>query len=148
MLAEVSEAIGLPEGGAFSVLPCTVDNASQLITDERIKLLTFTGSPAVGWLLKCNAGKKRVTLELGGNAAVIVEPDADVDAALSSKIVSGGFSNAGQSCISVQRVYFHRLIWEHAREARQPSSQVVVGDPFDERTLVGPMITPWRLPRK
>ncbi len=140
MLAQVIEQTRLTRG-AFNVVPCSGDDSSQLVTDERIKLITFTGSPDVGWSLKGKAGKKRVTLELGGNAGVIVEPDADLEPAV-RKIVNGAFANAGQSCISVQRVYLHRTIWEHAREQLIAlASALPVGDPFDERTLVGPMIT-------
>lgn len=140
MLAEVVSGTALARG-AFNVVPCTGDQRLQLIEDKRVKLVTFTGSPAVGWPLKSKAGKKRVTLELGGNAGVIIEPDADLDSAL-PKTVSGAFANAGQSCISVQRVYLHKSIWEHARERLVSlTTQLVVGDPFDDRTIVGPMIT-------
>jgi acyl-CoA reductase-like NAD-dependent aldehyde dehydrogenase len=130
---------GFPTGG-INIVPCAADEASQLITDERIKLLTFTGSPAIGWPMKARAGKKRVTLELGGNAAVVVEPDADLDEA-AWKVVNGGFSNAGQSCISVQRVFIHCSIWEHFRSRLlELTERIVVGNPFDEKTVVGPMI--------
>ncbi len=123
------------------MLPCASGNAAQLVTDERIKLLTFTGSPVVGWGLKQQAGKKRVTLELGGNAAVIVDRDADADLAV-SKILSGGFANAGQSCISVQRVYVHQELWEHLRSGLLQGVQLLpLGDPRDEKTVVGPMIS-------
>jgi acyl-CoA reductase-like NAD-dependent aldehyde dehydrogenase len=140
MLAEVVAECPLAKG-AFNVVPCTGDECIQLVEDQRIKLLTFTGSPAVGWPLKSRAGKKRVTLELGGNAGVIVEADADVESAV-RKIVAGAFANAGQSCISVQRVFVQQSIWEHARERLLALTlQLVVGDPFDDRTAVGPMIT-------
>jgi acyl-CoA reductase-like NAD-dependent aldehyde dehydrogenase len=140
LLAEVIAGTSLPKA-CFNVIPCAGGNAAQLIEDQRVKLVSFTGSPAVGWPLKGRAGKKRVTLELGGNAGVIVEPDADLKTAI-PKIISGGFANAGQSCIAVQRVYIHRSIWEHAREQLLSGvARLPVGDPFDERTIVGPMIT-------
>ena len=87
----------------------TTDDAAPLVEDDRIKLLTFTGSPAVGWGLKGRAGRKRVTLELGGNAAVIVHADADV-AYAAERVAWGGFAYAGQTCISVQRVYVHERV--------------------------------------
>jgi glyceraldehyde-3-phosphate dehydrogenase (NADP+) len=140
MLAEIVEQTKLTRG-AFNVIPCAGAECSQLITDNRIKLITFTGSPPVGWGLKEKAGKKRVTLELGGNAGVIVEPDAELEPTL-RKIVNGAFANAGQSCISVQRVYLHRSIWERAREQLVAlASALPVGDPLLEHTLVGPLIT-------
>jgi acyl-CoA reductase-like NAD-dependent aldehyde dehydrogenase len=115
--------------------------AEQLVVDERIKLLSFTGSPAVGWPIKSRAGKKKVVLELGGNAGVIVEEDADLALAV-RKIVTGGFANAGQSCISVQRVFVARSIHERFLDMfLQAVKEVRVGDPFDEETVVGPMIT-------
>src|SRR5208337_501599 len=106
LLAEIVHESGWPEG-AFAVMPLSNENASLLIADDRIKLLTFTGSAAVGWQLKSKAGKKRVTLELGGNAAVIVHSDADL-AYAAHRCVVGGFSYGGQTCISVQRILVHR----------------------------------------
>ncbi len=140
LLAEIVKESSLP-GGAFNVICCAGAEASQLITDERIKLITFTGSPAIGWPIKTRAGKKRVVLELGGNAGVIVEPDADMELAL-AKILTGGFANAGQSCISVQRVYVHAGIWETFLPALvKGAAEIPAGDPWKESTLVGPMIT-------
>jgi acyl-CoA reductase-like NAD-dependent aldehyde dehydrogenase len=140
LLAEVASRTALPAGG-LNVLPCLAGEAEQLVVDERIKLVSFTGSPAVGWPLKSRVGKKKVVLELGGNAGVIVGEDADLELAI-SKIVSGGFANAGQSCISVQRVFVHRSAFdEFNRRLMIAVQKIVVGDPFDERTLVGPMIT-------
>jgi glyceraldehyde-3-phosphate dehydrogenase (NADP+) len=102
--------------------------------------LTFTGSPAVGWGLKSRAGRKRVTLELGGNAGVIINADADLDYA-AERVTWGGFSYAGQSCISVQRVYVHEQVDAAFRERLLPRVQaLVVGDPLDEATDVGPLI--------
>jgi acyl-CoA reductase-like NAD-dependent aldehyde dehydrogenase len=126
--------------GAISVVPSSTEAAAPLVEDERIRLLTFTGSPAVGWELKRRAGRKRVTLELGGNAAVIVHSDADPDFA-AERIVWGGFSYAGQSCISVQRVYVSESIYQPFLARLLPRVQELeVGDPLDERTDVGPLI--------
>lgn len=125
---------------AISVVPSTTADAAPLVEDERIKLLTFTGSPAVGWDLKRRAGRKRVALELGGNAAVIVHSDADLEYA-AERVVWGGFSYAGQSCISVQRVYVHAAVYDRFSQmvvARVKA--LATGDPLDERTDVGPLI--------
>jgi glyceraldehyde-3-phosphate dehydrogenase (NADP+) len=140
-LAEVISACGWPVE-AFSVVPSTTQDATPLIEDERIRLLSFTGSPAVGWRLKTQAGRKRVTLELGGNAGVIVHNDADV-AYAAERVAWGGFSYAGQSCISVQRVYIHDDVYESFVEDFIPRVKALkVGDPLDEATDVGPMIDP------
>ena len=138
-LAQVISETGLPEG-AFSVVPCTPRVAGPLVEDERIRLLSFTGSPAVGWMLKSQAGRKRVTLELGGNAGVIVHRDADLKYA-AERIAWGGFSYAGQSCISVQRVYVHEDIYDEFRDELVRRVQALkAGDPLDESTDVGPLI--------
>ena len=138
-LAEIVSTSGLPEG-AFSVLPSATQSANALIEDERIRMLTFTGSPAIGWDLHRRAGMKRVTLELGGNAGVIVHKDADVNYA-AERITWGGFSYAGQSCISVQRVYVHADIYDAFRaELVRRVKALNVGDPLDEATDVGPVI--------
>ncbi len=138
-LGEIILESGWPEG-AFSVVPSTTQGAAPLVEDERIKLLTFTGSPAVGWSLKNRAGRKRVTLELGGNAGVIVHSDADVKYA-AERVTWGGFSYAGQSCISVQRVYMHADIYESFLDQFIPRVKALkVGDPLDEATDVGPLI--------
>ena len=124
----------------YSVVPSTTREAAPLIEDDRIKLLSFTGSPAVGWELKRRAGRKRVTLELGGNAAVIVHRDADIDYA-AERIVWGGFSYAGQSCISAQRIYIHADVLRHPLESAGPAQlPAKTGDPLDEATDVGPVI--------
>jgi glyceraldehyde-3-phosphate dehydrogenase (NADP+) len=139
LLAEIVYASGWPTDG-FAVLPCSTDVARPLVEDERIKLLTFTGSPAVGWGLKSRAGRKRVTLELGGNAAVIVNHDADVPYA-AERVAWGGFTNAGQTCISVQRIYVHEAVYdEFARELVRRVEALKVGDPLDEDVDVGPVI--------
>ena len=98
--------------GAFSILPCHRDAADQFTTDERLKLLSFTGSPEVGWKLKSRAGKKRVVLELGGNAACIVDEDADLEFA-ADRMIIGEFYQSGQSCIGVQRILVHRSVTFH-----------------------------------
>jgi glyceraldehyde-3-phosphate dehydrogenase (NADP+) len=134
----VSES-GWPEG-AFCVVPSTTEDAAPLVEDDRVRMLTFTGSPAVGWALKRRAGRKRVTLELGGNAGVIVHDDADLLYA-AERIAWGGFSYAGQSCISVQRVYAHAEIYEAFLDDLLPRVKALkVGDPLDEATDVGPLI--------
>jgi glyceraldehyde-3-phosphate dehydrogenase (NADP+) len=103
--------------------------------------LTFTGSPAVGWGLKSRAGKKRVVLELGGNAGVILDESADLEFAL-KRLIGASYGNAGQSCIAVQRIFVHdALFGPFLQRFVKLSQSVAVGDPFDERTVVGPMIT-------
>ena len=130
----------LPEG-AFSILPATRDGADLFTTDERLKLLSFTGSPAVGWDLKAKAGKKKVILELGGNAAVIVDKDADLDHAL-ARIIFGAFYQSGQSCIGVQRIIIHADIYDRFRDMLvEKTKTLVAGDPKDRKTFIGPMIS-------
>jgi acyl-CoA reductase-like NAD-dependent aldehyde dehydrogenase len=138
-LAEVVQEAGLP-AGALNVVNLSNEDAARLVTDERIKLLSFTGSAAVGWDLKTKAGKKKVVLELGGNAAVIVHSDADV-AKAAHRCSIGGFSYAGQSCISVQRIFVHRDIQEKfTAELLDRVRKLKVGDPLDESSDLGPMI--------
>jgi acyl-CoA reductase-like NAD-dependent aldehyde dehydrogenase len=140
LLAEVCEQAGLP-AGALNVLPLANQEAEKLVGDDRLKMLTFTGSVPVGWALKGKSGKKKVTLELGGNAAVIVHCDADVDVA-ADRCVVGGFSYAGQSCISVQRIYVQRSIQEQfLARLLAGVRKLHVGDPLNEATDVGPMIS-------
>jgi len=140
-LARLLHEAGLPPG-ALSVLPLTRDAAERLVTDDRFALLTFTGSSAVGWSMKAKAGRKRVILELGGNAGVIVDRDADLDRA-AERVVAGGFSYAGQSCISVQRVYVHEDALEPLMARLVPAVEALhVGDPRDPATDVGPLIDP------
>jgi acyl-CoA reductase-like NAD-dependent aldehyde dehydrogenase len=130
----------LPEG-AFSILPATRDGADLFTTDERLKLLSFTGSPGVGWELKAKAGKKKVVLELGGNAAVIVDKDADLDHAL-ARIIFGAFYQSGQSCIGVQRIIIHADIYDKFRAMLvEKTKTLVAGDPKDRKTFIGPMIS-------
>src|SRR5215469_1066595 len=140
MLGELVLAAGWPEG-AVAVLPSSTEDAAPLVEDERIRALTFTGSPAVGWELKRRVGKKRITLELGGNAGVIIHHDADIPYA-AERVTWGGYSYAGQSCISVQRVYVHQDVYEPFLEALLPRIRALkVGDPLDEMTDVGPVIS-------
>jgi acyl-CoA reductase-like NAD-dependent aldehyde dehydrogenase len=140
-LGKIIVAAGWPTG-AISVIPSAVKDASPLVEDERIKFLTFTGSPEVGWSLKKRAGAKPVTLELGGNAATIVHRDADVSHA-ASRVAWGGFTFAGQTCISVQRVYVHADIYQEFRERLLTEVQKLkVGNPLDEETDIGPVIDP------
>jgi acyl-CoA reductase-like NAD-dependent aldehyde dehydrogenase len=139
IIGEVLAETDLPKG-AFSILPAHRDGADLFTEDERLKLLSFTGSPTVGWDLKAKAGKKKVVLELGGNAAVIVDHDADLDDAV-ERIVFGAFYQSGQSCIGVQRIIIHDRVYDDFKErlvAR--TKKLVAGDPHDRDTFIGPMI--------
>ena len=127
-----------PEG--VSVVPSSTAAAAPLVEDDRIKLLSFTGSPAVGWALRQRAGRKRVTLELGGNAPVIVHADADA-AYAAERVAWGGFVQSGQTCISVQRVYVHSSLYDSfAADLVGRAEQLVVGDPLADDTDIGPLI--------
>jgi acyl-CoA reductase-like NAD-dependent aldehyde dehydrogenase len=138
-LARIIEASGYP-AKAFSVLPCVNALAGELVKDPRINLLSFTGSPAVGWSLKSAAGKKKVLLELGGNAGVIVDSSADIDIAV-RKNVLGAFVYAGQVCIKVQRIYVHETIFEKYRQKFVDAAKSLkIGDPANRETVVGPVI--------
>lgn len=135
----LAECDVLPEG-AFSILPAHRDGADMFTTDERLKLLSFTGSPAVGWDLKARAGKKKVVLELGGNAAVIVDRDADLDDAL-ERVIFGAFYQSGQSCIKVQRIITHEAVYDEFKAMLvKRTESLVAGDPKDRKTFIGPMI--------
>jgi acyl-CoA reductase-like NAD-dependent aldehyde dehydrogenase len=125
---------------AYSVVPSTTRDAAPLVEDERIALLSFTGSPAVGWDLKRRCGRKRVTLELGGNAAVIVHHDADLDYA-AERIAWGAFAYAGQSCISAQRIFVHEDAYDaFAADLVARAERLKLGDPLGEETDIGPVI--------
>jgi acyl-CoA reductase-like NAD-dependent aldehyde dehydrogenase len=138
-VAEIIDRAGLP-AGTVSVLPMTRALGDRMVADERFKLLTFTGSPAVGWRMKERAGKKRVVLELGGNAGVIVDASADLDWALRRTLV-GAFSYAGQVCISVQRMFIHRSVYDEFLERFIAGARdIKVGDPLDPETQLGPMV--------
>ncbi|MBL4634025.1 MAG: aldehyde dehydrogenase family protein [Kofleriaceae bacterium] len=140
LIGEVLAETDLPEG-SFSILPCKRETAVAFAEDPRPKLLSFTGSPDVGWKLKAKAGKKKVTLELGGNAAVIVDEDADIDDAV-ERIIVGAFYQSGQSCIGVQRIIIHESIYEEVRTKLIAKSEVLIkGDPLHEDTFIGPMIS-------
>jgi acyl-CoA reductase-like NAD-dependent aldehyde dehydrogenase len=139
LLAEVIAGSGLT-AGAFNVLPLANDIAEKLVTDDRLKMLTFTGSGKVGWALKQKAGKKKVTLELGGNAGVIVHSDADV-AFAAERCVAGGFGYSGQTCISVQRIYVQRSVYDTFLSTLVTGvKKLRMGNPTEDTTDVGPLI--------
>jgi glyceraldehyde-3-phosphate dehydrogenase (NADP+) len=118
----------------------TREQGDAMVADERFKLLTFTGSPSVGWRMKARAGKKKVVLELGGNAGVIVDESADLDWAV-KRILVGAFTYAGQVCISVQRMFVHERIWDTFMDRFVAGAAALrVGDPFDPETDLGPMV--------
>ncbi len=142
LLAEVLDFAGLP-AGQINTIPFDHDAVDFLLGDDRVKMLSFTGGVTVGWNLKAQAKKQKVALELGGNAAVILEPDTDLGLAI-PKIASGAFGYAGQSCISVQRIFVHNSVRERfiAEFVSHVLSHCHVGDPRDRKTVVGPMIDP------
>lgn len=140
IIGEVLAETDLPTG-TFSILPCSREGADLFTTDDRLKLLSFTGSPAVGWDLKARSGKKKVTLELGGNAACVVDQDADIDDAV-ERLVVGAFYQSGQSCIGVQRIIIHRSVYHSVKEKLvAATTKLIAGDPKKEETFVGPMIS-------
>ncbi|MBN8481409.1 MAG: aldehyde dehydrogenase family protein [Xanthomonadales bacterium] len=141
IIGEILAETDLPKG-AFSILPAHRDGADLFTTDERLKLLSFTGSPAVGWDLKARAGKKKVVLELGGNAACIVDSDqrARLDFVV-ERLIFGAFYQSGQSCIGVQRILVQEDLYPELRDRLVKATKALVaGDPKDEKTFVGPMI--------
>lgn len=139
-LAGICHAAGAPPG-TVNVVPCDRETAQPLMRDPRLRKLTFTGSPSVGWALKAMANTRRVTLELGSNSACIVDADADLDAAI-PKIALGAFASAGQSCISVQRIFVHRRIAAvfTRRLVRHTVTEMKAGNPWDPATVCGPVI--------
>ena len=138
-LAQIIDATAWPKG-ALAVVPADREVADRLVGDDRFALLSFTGSQRVGWAIKARAGRKKVVLELGGNAAVIVDESADLDAAI-PKLIYGAFSYAGQKCISAQRIYVHAARAEDfTRRFVEAARRVKIGDPRDPENLVGPMI--------
>lgn len=140
IMGEVLAETDLPKG-AFSILPASRDGADLFTVDERLKLLSFTGSPGVGWDLKAKAGKKPVILELGGNAAVIVDHDADLEDAL-ERIIFGAFYQSGQSCIGVQRIIIHEAVYDTFKDMLVAKTKTLIaGDPKDRDTFIGPMIS-------
>lgn len=139
ILGEIALEAGFP-AEAISVLPCPGDRAEKLVRDDRIAYVSFTGSCSVGWHLKEIAGKKKIGLELGGNAAAVVHEDANLPYA-AGRIVTGGFVNAGQVCISVQRVLIHRSVYEEMRDLILEKTRALnIGDPRNQNCDVGPMI--------
>jgi len=130
----------LPEG-AFSILPASRDGADLFTCDERLQLLSFTGSPGVGWNLKAKAGKKKVVLELGGNAAVVIDREADLEDAL-DRVIFGAFYQSGQSCIGVQRILIHSEVYGTFKDMLVEKTRTLkAGDPKDRETFIGPMIS-------
>jgi acyl-CoA reductase-like NAD-dependent aldehyde dehydrogenase len=139
LLGEIVRDSGYP-AGAISILLSTNDVAAPLIDDPRIRMISFTGSARAGWAIRHRAPTKRVTLELGGNAAVMIEPDADLEHAV-RRCVAGGYLYAGQSCISTQRILVHRSLYSRFVERFVPAVKALrTGDPMAETTDVGPMI--------
>ncbi|HWL95350.1 MAG TPA: aldehyde dehydrogenase family protein [Phycisphaerae bacterium] len=140
ILGQILAEIDLPKG-AFSILPCARGEADLFNTDERFKLLSFTGSPEVGWGLKARAGKKPVILELGGDAACIVDRDVDQEHVV-AKLMIGAFYQSGQSCISVQRILIHETIYDEMKAKLVAAArQLKSGDPLHEDTFLGPIIS-------
>jgi acyl-CoA reductase-like NAD-dependent aldehyde dehydrogenase len=140
VLGEVLAECDLP-AGAFSILNVPRDEAARFSEDERLKLLSFTGSDRVGWMLKGNAGKKPVVMELGGNAACLIDGDADVADAV-DRLVFGAFYQSGQSCISVQRVQVHRDVYDAVKSRLVEKVETLRGgDPRDPETFIGPLIS-------
>src|SRR5436309_7048437 len=140
LLAELEQEAGLPAGWLNVVVGPSSEIGDVLVADERVKALTFTGSSDVGWGLRERAARKKVNLELGNATPVIVEADADLEEA-ASKLAANAFSFAGQSCISVQRIYVQRAAYDGFVERFLPRvAALSVGDPADEETDVGPVI--------
>ncbi len=135
----VNEACDIP--GYINSINCSGAMIEKYLNDERIKKISFTGSCEVGWRIKSLAIKQKVTLELGGNAGVIVDKDANLEFAI-PRLVTGAFAHAGQICISIQRIFVHKEIFEtFLNQFVEETSKVKCGDPFDEEVIVGPMIT-------
>ena len=140
LLAELELEAGLPPGWLNVVVGKASEIGDVLVADERVRLITFTGSAEVGWKLRERAARKRVSLELGNATPVIVEADADVDEA-AAKLAANAFSFAGQSCISVQRIYVHRQVYDDFVGGFLPKVEALkLGDPGEEETDVGPVI--------
>ena len=138
-VGEIVEEAGAP-AGSVSILPMSRELGDRLVADERFKVLTFTGSPAVGWAMKARAGRKRVVLELGGNAGAIVDRTANLDWAV-KRIAVGAFSYAGQVCISVQRILVHDDVYDaFVGKLAAAASALRLGDPLEPETDLGPMV--------
>ena len=139
LVARMLDEVGVPKG-LVSVLPMSREVGDAMVADDRFKLLSFTGSPDVGWQMKNRAGMKKIVLELGGNAGVIVDEDADLEFA-AGRVKFGAFAYAGQVCISVQRVFIHERVYDKfTRMLVTQSEAIKTGDPLDRATDLGPMI--------
>ncbi len=144
--AELFEGLDMPEG-SVSILMSTDAQAAKLSKDSRVKLISFTGSPKVGWSIKEGAGKKKVLLELGGNAPVIVDESAELSDA-AKKVAVGAFLYAGQICISTQRVFVHQKVFaEFQKKVLEETAKLIASDPTNEKSQVGPMISKEHLQR-
>jgi len=140
LLGEIINETDYPPGG-MNVVPSGYEAAEILLSDERVKMVTFTGSPAIGWELKRKAHKKKITLELGGNAACVIESDANLEFVL-PRVVFGSFSYSGQICISIQRIFLHEKIYDRfMADFIAATKKLKMGDPLKEETDIGPMIT-------
>ena len=138
-LASLCKRVGIP-AGVLNVVICENEEASLMLKDDRLKMLSFTGSAEIGWQLKTQAGKKKVILELGGNAAVIVDRTADLDIAAKA-IAMGAYNYAGQVCISVQRIYVDHTVYDQFLEKFKSSIlELKIGNPIEEGTVIGPLI--------
>lgn len=145
-LAAILQESGLPDG-ALNVVHCAPTVAQRMVEDERLSVLSFTGSDVVGWKLKALAGKKQVLLELGGNAPCVIDEGVDLDQVL-DPIVVGAWAHAGQVCIKVQRVYVHASLYDRFLERFvQATRELACGDPMNEATIVGPLIEPQHVER-
>ena len=139
LLGEILASSDLPEN-AFSILPCTIEDSYKLIKDDRAEFLSFTGSSEIGWLIKNQSGRKKLTLELGGVATCALMADTDIDYAV-DRLILGAFYQSGQSCISVQRVLIHDSIYEEVKQRLlDKTKQLICGDPSDPNTFIGPLI--------
>jgi glyceraldehyde-3-phosphate dehydrogenase (NADP+) len=139
MLAEILEDCGYPKG-AISILPGSAESARPLLDDPRVKLITFTGSDTVGWWIKAHCGKKPVVLELGGNAGVVIADDADLDFA-TTRLLFGAFGVAGQSCISVQRIFVQEKVYSKFLSMfKRKVARLKLGNPLDPKTDIGTMV--------
>lgn len=138
-LAEMMREAGLPEG-AFEIVLGGADVGNWLVTDPRVAMITFTGSPGVARAISKNAGLRRLTLELGGNAATIIDEDANIEHAIGQNVI-GGYAYSGQTCISVQRIYIHRSRYDEFLNGYVESvNKLKLGDPLEDETDIGPLI--------
>lgn len=146
LLAEILEEAGLPPG-ALNLVHCKPDVAQRMVEDDRMKVLSFTGSDVVGWKLKALAGKKQVLLELGGNAPCVIDEGADL-AAIMGSVVTGAWANAGQVCIKAQRILVHASLYDDfLTRFIEATRAMAVGDPLHPDTVVGPLIEPQHVTR-